>query len=293
MDTRFGFPRWRPPAFGPLSTLAAVRSASGPAIRHVSDDLELRLAVTRADIRAAQALRFRVFHNEMGAAMRGRGLWLRRDIDRFDRYCDHLLVIDRSAQGRSPKVVGTYRLLRGDVARMRRGFYTAAEFDLGPLMGKARSMLELGRSCVDPAYRSRGVMQILWKGIADYLLHYDLKLMLGCASFPGTNPDAVAHALTFLHDRHLMPAGERPRALPHRYVEMNRVPLDQLDPDRVRREMPPLVKGYLRLGGRVGEGAVIDKAFNTIDVCLVLPVEAVTQRYVKHYTRDSSDQAAA
>ncbi|MFW5834679.1 MAG: GNAT family N-acetyltransferase [Pseudomonadota bacterium] len=292
MQTRFAFARWRPPAFGSLAALSAVRGRQGPAFGPVNDGLELRLAATRAEIRAAQALRFRVFHNEMGAAMRGRGLWLRRDIDRFDRYCDHLLVVDRSVQGRWPKVVGTYRLLRGEIAAAHRGFYTADEFDLGPLMSRANHVLELGRSCVDPAYRSRGVMQVLWKGIADYLLHYDLHLMLGCASFPGTDPDAVAHALSFLHHNHLMPAAERPHALPRRYVEMNRLPPERIDPERVKREMPPLVKGYLRLGGRVGEGAVIDKAFNTIDVCVVLPVEAVTRRYVKHYRRDS-DQAAA
>ncbi len=292
MDTRFGFPRWRSAPIAPLSFAVPSRLAPGPSIHHVSDDLELRLAQTRSDIRAAQALRFRVFHNEMGAAMRGRGLWLRRDIDRFDRYCDHLLVIDRSAPGRWLKVVGTYRLMRGEVALAHRGFYTASEFDLGKLMRQAPGILELGRSCVEPPYRSRGVMQLLWKGIADYLMHYDLKLMLGCASFPGTDPDAVAHALSFLHREHLMPQAERPCALPHRYVEMDRVPGGDLDPDLVRRQMPPLVKGYLRLGGRVGDGAVVDKAFNTIDVCLVLPVEAVKARYVKHYIRDN-DQAAA
>ncbi len=292
MDTRFGFPRWRSAPVAPLWMTMPARIRSGPAIRQVSDDLELCLAQTRTDIRAAQALRFRVFHNEMGAAMRGRGLWLRRDIDRFDRFCDHVLVIDRSARGRWPKVVGTYRLLRGEVALAHGGFYTAAEFDLGKLMGQARDILELGRSCVEPAYRSRGVVQLLWKGIADYLVHYDLKLMLGCASFPGTDPASVAHALSFLHHNHRMPEGERPRALRHRFVAMNRIAAGDLDPDLVRRQMPPLVKGYLRLGGRVGDGAVIDKAFNTIDVCLVLPVEAVKARYVKHYIRDN-DQAAA
>ena len=292
MDTRFGFPRWRSAPIPLLPLATTVRSHHGPVIRQASEGLELCLATTRPDIRAAQALRFRVFHIEMGAAMRGRGLWLRRDIDRFDRFCDHLLVVDRAIGGRRPKVVGTYRLLRGDVALTHRGFYTASEFDLGDLMDQSRDILELGRSCVDPAYRSRGVVQLLWKGIADYLNYYDLKLMLGCASFPGTDPRDVAHALSFLHYHHLMPSGERPRALPHRYLSMDRIPPETIDPDRVRREMPPLIKGYLRIGGRVGDGAVIDKAFNTIDVCVVLPVEAVKARYLKHYTRDN-DQAAA
>lgn len=261
-------------------------------VLHVADDLELRLARSRADVRAAQALRFRVFHNEMGAAIGGRGLWLGRDIDRFDRYCDHLLVIDRRRRGLRPHVIGTYRLLRGEVALSRRGFYTADEFDLAPLMARARDVLELGRSCVDTDYRARGVMQILWKGIAEYLVAHDIKLMLGCASFPGTDPEAIAHALSFLHSRHLLPEDLRPRALSERYVEMNRLAPDAIDPREVRRQMPPLVKGYLRLGGQVGDGAVIDRAFNTIDVCVVLPVDAVKNRYVRHYYRDG-EQAAA
>jgi len=286
--TRFGFPAWRArPAALPGG--APDRLAG---IIHVSDNLELRLARGRPDVRAAQALRFRVFHNEMGAAVRGRGLWLRRDIDRFDRFCDHLIVVDRARPGRRPYVVGTYRLLRGEVALRRRGFYTADEFDLRPLMNRAPEVLELGRSCVDPGYRARGVMQILWKGIAEYLVAHDIKLMLGCASFPGTDPDAIGHALSFLHHRHRLPDGLRPRALPGRYVEMDRVPLEAIDPTRVRRETPPLVKGYLRLGGRVGDGAVVDHGFNTIDVCVVLPVDAVKDRYVKHYYR-ANEQAAA
>lgn len=259
----------------------------------VHDDLELRLARTRNDVRAAQMLRFRVFHNEMGAAMRGRALWLKRDIDRFDRFCDHLVVVDRSRRGLRPYVVGTYRLLRGEVALKHRGFYTSDEFDLRPLLGRASEVLELGRSCVDPGYRARGVMQILWKGIAEYLVAHDIKLMLGCASFPGTDPAAIAHALSFLHHRHRLPPELCPRALPGRFVAMDRLPSDQLDADLVRRQLPPLVKGYLRLGGRVGEGAVIDQAFNTIDVCVVLPVEAVKQRYVRHYYRGAGEQAAA
>jgi putative hemolysin len=286
--TRFGFPTWRPRT---AEFVAGVpRRLAG--VIHVSDNLELRLARGRPDVRAAQALRFRVFHQEMGAAMRGRGLWLRRDIDRFDRFCDHLLVVDRARPGRRPYVVGTYRLLRGTVALKRRGFYTADEFDLRPLMSRAPEVLELGRSCVDPAYRSKGVMQILWKGIAEYLVGYDIKLMLGCASFPGTDPDAIAHALSFLHHRHRLPEALRPRALPDRYIEMNRLPEDAVDPVLVRRQLPPLVKGYLRLGGEIGDGAVCDRAFNTIDVCVVLPVDAVKDRYVRHYYRDS-EQAAA
>ncbi|MEO1093084.1 MAG: GNAT family N-acyltransferase [Pseudomonadota bacterium] len=281
----FVLPRWRPAG-------RAVSSPRRVTIDHVSDGLELRLARTRNDVRAAQALRFRVFHTEMGAAMRGRGFWLRRDIDRFDRICDHLIVVDRRVRGRRPRVVGTYRLLRGDVAAARGGFYTASEFSLCRLTERSGEVLELGRSCVDPDYRSRGVMQLLWKGISEYVLAYDLKLLLGCASFPGTDPDAIGHALSFLHHRYLAPIDRRPVALASKRIAMDLVPVDAIDVTRARREMPPLVKGYLRLGGLIGDGAVIDYDFNTIDVCVVLPVEAVTDRYLRHYYRDS-EQAAA
>ncbi len=281
--------RSRPAAATAGPVLAPPRIAG---VMHLGDDLELRLARTRQEVRAAQALRFRVFHDEMGAAVRGRGLWLRRDIDRFDRFCDHLIVLDRRHRGYRPRVVGTYRLLRGSVAVARQGFYTADEFDLSPLMPRASELLELGRSCVDPQYRSRGVMQFLWKGIAEYLVAHDIKLMLGCASFPGTDPEAIGHALSFLHHRHRLPDELRPRALPQRYVDMARLGEDEVDAARVRQEMPPLVKGYLRLGGRVGDGAVIDRGFNTIDVCVVLPVEALRDRYFRHYYRDG-EQAAA
>jgi len=286
--TRYGLPTWRPRP-GVTAGTAPGRLAG---VIHLIGSLELRLARGRADVRAAQALRFRVFHQEMGAAMRGRGFWLRRDIDRFDRFCDHLLVIDRARSGRRPHVVGTYRLLRGAVAMKRQGFYTAAEFDLRPLMSRAPEVLELGRSCVDPAYRTRGVVQILWKGIAEYLVAHDIKFMLGCASFPGTDPDAIGDALSFLHHRHRLPEDLRPRALPDRYVAMDRVPADQIDPARVREQMPPLVKGYLRLGGQIGDGAVCDRDFNTIDVCVVLPVDAVKDRYMRHYYRDGVRAAA-
>lgn len=249
------------------------------------------MARTRAEVRAAQALRYRVFHNEMGAGVSSRSLWLKRDIDSFDPLCDHLIVVDRS-QGHWPvRVVGTYRLLRGSVALRHNGFYTAAEFDLGPLMDQADKILELGRSCVDRKFRTGGTMQLLWRGIADYILRYDIKWMLGCASFPGTNPADFSHALSFLYHRHLLPQNIRPRALSQHFVAMGILAPEALDRTKVRTQMPPLLKGYLRLGGQVGDGAVIDHSFKTTDVCLVVPVASVTERYLRHYYRDNEPQS--
>ncbi|MGF1476793.1 MAG: GNAT family N-acetyltransferase [Geminicoccaceae bacterium] len=257
-----------------------------------ADSLELRLARSRAEIKAAQALRYRVFYKEMGALPNRRSYWLRRDVDRFDAVCDHVIVLDRAVPGK-PRVVGTYRLMRGTVARRQRGFYTAGEFDLSGFGARADDILELGRSCVDPGYRTGAVMQLLWRGIASYVRAYGLRTMLGCASLPGTDPDALAHGLSYLHHNYRLEDPARPRALPSRYVALDRIPPEQIDRARVKEELPPLLKGYLRLGGRIGDGAVIDHSFNTIDVCLILPVANVKARYLRHYLEGEADEKQA
>jgi putative hemolysin len=248
-------------------------------------NLELRLATDATEIDAAQALRYRVFYEEMGA--RG-GLDLhrtRRDRDRFDALADHLIVVDLDHGGDPDRaVVGCYRLLRDDVARRAGGFYTEQEFDLSGITLPG-GRLELGRSCIAPDYRGGTVMQLLWRGIADYLELHDIQLMLGCASLPGTDPAAVALPLAYLNYYHLAPAGLRPRALADRYVRPDRLAPEETDPKAAIRALPPLLKGYLRLGGMVGDGAVVDHAFNTVDVCLVLPTASLQARYQRHFAQ--------
>ncbi|HJU19385.1 MAG TPA: GNAT family N-acyltransferase [Stellaceae bacterium] len=253
-----------------------------------SGPLEVRLAETDGDIEAAQALRYRIFYERMGArpppgtAPRG------RDADRFDAACDHLLVLDHSRAGRQ-QVVGTYRLIRRAAALQLGGFYSEGEYDLTPLLAYPGEILELGRSCVDPAYRPRPVLQLLWSGIAAYVFHYDIALMFGCASLPGTDPEALAVPLSYLHHHRLAPPGLRPRALAARYVGMGRRPAAAIDPAQAQAALPPLIKGYLRLGGFVGDGAVVDAQFNTTDVCIVVKTELVTEKYSRHYVRQSKE----
>ncbi len=246
-------------------------------------ELGVRLAETRSDVDAALSLRYRVFYEEMSAIPSPEMKARRQDFDDFDEYCDHLLVIDH-ADGRDT-VVGTYRLIRRSMAEERGGFYTESEYQIDKLLDYPGEILELGRSCVDANYRTRSTMQLLWGGIAAYVLHYDLVLMFGCASLPGTDPDAHAHPLAFLYHHHLAPPAIRPRAVPERYVDMRRVPEDQVNPRRALGELPPLIKGYLRLGGFVGDGAVIDPQFNTVDVCIVVKTDWVTEKYIRHYSR--------
>jgi putative hemolysin len=258
------------------------------ALRHADlriGDLEVRLAADADEVDAAQALRYRVFYGEMDArpspeiAARG------RDFDEFDGLCDHLLVLDHS-KGKGPeRVVGTYRLIRRAMAERAGRFYSMDEYDVSRIVAHPGEILELGRSCVDAGHRNRPTMQLLWRGIAAYVFQHDIGLMFGCASLPGTDPEALALPLSYLHHHHLAPEEIRPRALPGRQASMELLPKDQVDPRAGIAVLPPLIKGYLRLGGFVGDGAVVDHQFNTTDVCIVVKTDLVTDKYYRHYER--------
>ncbi|WP_169570253.1 GNAT family N-acetyltransferase [Sneathiella limimaris] len=250
-----------------------------------STNLTVRLARTRTEIIKAQELRYRVFYEGMGALPSQEIRALGRDMDGFDDICDHLIVIENefSLNAEDLKVVGTYRLLRKSVADQFGGYYSASEFDLARLKNYSGEHVELGRSCVDPDYRGKAIMQLLWRGIADYLLAHDISLMFGCASFPGTDVREFSSALSYLNRFHKAPSFWRPKAQMKRYVPMKILKKDQLDVRQAMREMPALIKGYLRVGGVVGDGAVIDHEFNTTDICLLVETSNITGRYQKHF----------
>ncbi len=250
-----------------------------PALR--TGHLELRLAESAAEIDAALALRYRVFYDEMGAKPSDEAARSQRDRDAYDSHCDHLVVLDHSPG--APVVVGTYRLIRRAVAAKVGGFYSADEYDVSKLIGMDGEILELGRSCVDAAHRNRPTMQLMWRGISNYVFHHDIQVMFGCASLSGTDVAAHADLLSYLHHFHLAPPALRTRALPDRYIDMAIKPADALDGRRCLADLPPLVKGYLRLGGFVGDGAVIDAQFNTTDVCIIVKTDLVTEKYMRHY----------
>jgi len=279
------------PAANPLR--ATIAAPASRVVNISSGPLEVRLAQSAADIDAAQALRYRIFYEKMGARPLPGMESERRDRDQFDQICDHLLVLDHSRGAGLDAVVGTYRLIRRDAAARLGAFYSAAEYDIGPFIAYPGEILELGRSCVDAGYRARPVMQLLWSGIAAYVFHYEIALMFGCASLPGIDPDALAVPLSYLYHHHLAPPALRARALPERYVEMRRLDAPAIDPMRTLAILPPLIKGYLRLGGFVGDGAVIDEQFNTTDVCIVVKTDLVTEKYTRHYERQSKETWAA
>jgi putative hemolysin len=253
----------------------------------VTAALEVRLATSSAEVEAAQRLRYRVFYDEMGAKPTPDMAASRRDFDEFDEVCDHLLVIDHKLGDGPHGVVGTYRLQRRDSRKFSR-FYTASEYDIDKIVAFPGRVLELGRSCVDPTYRTRMTMQLLWRGIAGYVFTYNIDLLFGCASLHGTDPQALAVPLSFLYHHHLAPDAIRPRALPGLYAEMNLMTAEELGQRKGVVELPPLIKGYLRLGGFVGDGAVIDHQFNTTDVCVIVKTDQITDKYFRHYDRTAS-----
>jgi L-ornithine Nalpha-acyltransferase len=259
-------------------------------VKVVAGDFEVRLAASTAEIEAAQALRYRVFYEEMKARPTREISALRRDFDAFDEVCDHLLVLDRR-RGEGPEgIVGTYRLIRRSAAAKVGRFYSAAEYDIAPMIDYPGEVLELGRSCIARDARNTATMQMLWRGIALYSFHYNIQLMFGCASFPGTDPSQHALALSYLHHHHLAPPELRARALADRYVRMDVLEPGSYDPRKAMTRVPPLIKGYLRLGGFVGEGAVIDSEFNTTDVFIIVKTALVTEKYIRHYERGTREQ---
>ena len=251
----------------------------------------LRQAVSASEIEACQRLRYQVFYEERGASAEGASCQGQIDSDRFDAICDHLLVV-QTGEAQSPaaitvadgELVGTYRLLRQEVAEANGGFYTQGEFDIAPLIRAHPDLrfLELGRSCVLRPFRTKPVVELLWQGIWNYVRAHDMHVMLGCASLDGTEPGAHALALSFLAQA-APPPEWNVCAVPGRRVEMKRIPATDIDPRRALKDLPPLIKGYLRLGCYIGDGAVIDHQFNTIDVLIILPVSAINARYFAHF----------
>lgn len=253
--------------------------------------LEVLIAQTKEQVRAAQALRYRVFVEEMGAKASKEMKAKKLDFDDFDSLCDHLLVIDHDRNG---QVVGSYRLLRRSQLPRGGHFYTEGEYDISKALAYFKGeVMELGRSCVDRAYRTRSTMQLLWRAIGEYVALYNIELMFGCASFPGHRYKIHATHLAYLYHYHLAPEEFRPKALKirRRSKPMNLVEKEYLDKRECLSSLPPLIKGYLRLGGFVGDGAFKDKPYNTTDVCIVLKTDQIADKYANRYGTKTGAEA--
>ena len=253
----------------------------------------VKLAESAVEREAAQRLRYRVFVEEMGAQATPAEQAARREWDDFDPYFDHLILttLDPGVTDPLDRVVGVYRLMPGEVAAAGPGFYGASEYDLSLIARSGRASVELGRSCVAPGHRGGAAMHLLWNGLANYVLERDIQLLFGVASFHGTDPAPLAEALSFLHHEHLAPPDLRVRAQPEHYIDMNMMPRATVDAPRALQAIPPLIKAYLRVGGFVGDGAYVDRDFNTVDVCVVMDTGRMTERYLHFYRRGHERRA--
>ncbi|MEZ5691636.1 MAG: GNAT family N-acyltransferase [Rickettsiales bacterium] len=250
--------------------------------RIIAGNLEVFVASKPEDIEASKVLRYQVFFEEMGAKASDIIAKTQMDQDEFDDVCDHLLVAEHQEDG-GYRVVGTYRLLRRQQMKKIGRFYTDGEFDINLIKSYDGEILEVGRSCVHADFRNRAVMQLLWRGIGAYVVKFQVKFMFGCASFHGVDPKEHAMALSYLYHYHLTPKEMCPRALESRYVDMNLMPKEMVDEKEAFSSLPPLIKGYLRLSGSIGDGAVVDIEYNTVDVSIVVKTDLITEKYATRY----------
>lgn len=250
----------------------------------VSPSFSVKLAGNREDLEAAQRLRYKVFVEELGGGGDLVDHERRLEIDRFDPFFDHLVLTDE----RRGEIVGVYRVMRSDQAQASGSFYSASEYDLSPLLTSGRRILELGRSCLHRDYRGSMAMYHLWSGLAAYVAAHDIEILFGVASFHGNDVEALAAPLSLLHHNHLAPPELRVRAQPDVFQRMDLLPPEALDRREAMLHVPSLIKAYLRLGGFVGEGAFVDHAFNTTDVCLILDTAQMNQRQARLYQGPAS-----
>lgn len=250
---------------------------------------EVRLARDDLDLSAAQRLRYDVFVTELGAS----GPLVDHDAgmerDSFDPHCDHLVLVNPAIDPQTLRhVKGVYRLLPGDRIEQTGGFYSEQEYDLTALKSSGRQLLELGRSCLHPDLRGGAGLLQLWAALADYVIASDAEILFGTASFHGVDVEALAEPLSYLYQSHLAPANIRARVLDEFYQSMDLWPQGDVTRASAMKKVPSLIKAYLRLGGKVGDGAYVDHAFNTTDVLLMLDTKNMTQRPRNIYERGKS-----
>lgn len=263
----------------PAAPRRSLHESSPPtdAARNDKARLEVVWARDDDDVRQAQQLRYQVFAEEMGARLCvPLGAPPGHDIDVFDPYCEHLLIRAEDADGEPGPVVGTYRVLTPASAERVGGLYSETEFDLTRLRPLRTKMVELGRSCVHPGYRSGGAILALWGALADFMVRNDLDTMIGCASISMRDGGHVAASLwNQLRKTHLAPIEwqVRPR-LP--------LPVDELQSD-LEVDPPALIKGYLRCGAKVLGPPAWDPDFNTADLPMLMRIADLPSRYRKHF----------
>ncbi len=252
--------------------------------------LRLKFANSESEIIQSQRLRYKIFYEELRADADEQSRMQKRDIDPYDEISDHLLVLDTVlSDNEAEQLVGSYRLITQNKLAAGQKFYTENEYDISALKNSNVKLLELGRSYVREEYRTKQVINLLWHGLARYINHYDIGCLFGCASFYGADPEKHRMALSLLHSNNLAPEKFRPAVLPsENAVAIEALPADS-DIKNILRDIPPLLKGYIRVGGYIGDGAYIDKKFDTVDVCVVVLIAEISPRYFNHFLRSEDE----
>ena len=248
-----------------------------------SENYSIKLAETKSELKQAQALRYSVFYKEKKAKPTFTKKIIKLDYDKIDKYADHLIVLDK--KNTKNKIVGTYRLIRGDVAKLFGGYYSSSEFNLINITNnyKDKHILELGRSCVHQDYRNGSIMNLLWKAIAEYVKLYDIKILLGCASFSGIEPTKYSDELYYLRQNFCLPEHLSVESFDKNIYSVFKLKENNSKKLRIFAKLPPLLKGYLRVGGKVSHDFYVDHNFNTIDLCVVVNTSDIDEKYRKKY----------
>ncbi|MCL2758478.1 MAG: GNAT family N-acetyltransferase [Alphaproteobacteria bacterium] len=248
-------------------------------------DYEVRLTRTKEERADVRRLRYKIFVEEEGANASKEQQLLREEYDSYDRFADYMAVFHKG------KIVGTYRIIDREAAEKMDGFYTETEFNLNKIKRVKGNIAEMSRACVDPEYRDSLVMRMLWMGLGDYILKNKIVLIFGVASWTGKQPGESAQAISYLYYNHLAPpslratveVGKMDENVNPRFTKMNILPKDFVDENLARKQMTPLVKGYLRLGAKVGKGVFVDAPFNSYDVFMLMQTKNISKIYQKHF----------
>ena len=245
----------------------------------------LKIAETSEELHDEQRLRYKVFVEEMGANVADDCHASRMEYDKFDQDFDHLILIDSLNRNTAENVVGVYRLMLNTSVSKNRGFYSSSEYNLDKLIKADRKILELGRSCIDKQHRGGVALHMMWNGLAQYVIDNNVEVLFGVASFHGVDINLINHALSYLHYNHLAPVELRPIAIGENKIDMNILNKSDVEKMSALKQIPPLIKAYIRLGGFIGFGASVDVDFNSIDVCLVMDTKNMSEKYKKFYSQ--------
>ena len=226
-------------------------------------------------IKNAQKLRFNTFFKE--SSINNPDYIL--DSDEYDKFCDHLVVIDKSVS--SNHVVGTYRLMINYSNNSKGDFYTETEFDLYNLKKLDLKILEVGRSCVHKNYRDGKIIRLLWRGLSTYIKKSKVDFIIGCASFQCSNTNKIRNQLSFLKSFYSAPKKYLTFPLKSKNAKWKSADISKISKLKIFKSLPPLIKAYLRVGAWVGEGAVFDPHFRTIDICIILKSDKIDPKYLK------------